>query len=155
MNEVAATVLVATDPARAFTLFTEDVDRWWRRGDRYGGPEGTGHRFEGEVGGRFLQLCGESEHALGLITVWMRPNPGQDVATADSMQRFAAAARAQPGCIVCATFRNEESGELYGLGVWESEQASADGSAACMSAVAEDDFDVLVADMENHRLIEL
>ena len=85
----------------------------------------------------------------------MRPNPGQDAATADSMQRFAAAARAQPGCIVCATFRHEESGELYGLGVWESEQASAAGSAASRSAVAGDDFDVLVASMENHRLTEL
>ena len=85
----------------------------------------------------------------------MRPNPGQDAATADSMQRFAAAARAQPGCIVCATFRDEDSGELYGLGIWESPQASADGSAACMSAVENDDFDVLVAEMENHRLSEL
>jgi quinol monooxygenase YgiN len=85
----------------------------------------------------------------------MRPNRGQDAATADSMQRFAAAARAQPGCIVCATFRDEDSGELYGLGVWDSPQASADGSAACMSAVENDDFDVLVAEMENHRLSEL
>jgi len=85
----------------------------------------------------------------------MKPNPGQDAGTADSMQRFATAARAQPGCVLCATFRNEESGDLYGLGVWESEQASADAGAACMSAVADDDFDVLVADMENHRLIEL
>jgi Antibiotic biosynthesis monooxygenase len=85
----------------------------------------------------------------------MTPNPGHDAATADSMQRFAAAARAQPGCVLCATFRDQESGKLYGLGVWESEQASADGGAACMSAVADDDFDVLVADMENHRLIEL
>jgi quinol monooxygenase YgiN len=85
----------------------------------------------------------------------MRPNPGQDTATADSMQRFAAAARGQPGCVVCATFRDEQSGELHGLAVWESEQASADGSAACMSAVENDDFDVLVASMDNHRLIEL
>jgi len=85
----------------------------------------------------------------------MKPNPGQDAATVDSMQRFAAAARVQPGCVMCATFRDQDSGELYGLGVWESEQASADGSAACMSAVAGDDFDVLVAEMGNHRLIEL
>ena len=56
---------------------------------------------------------------------------------------------------MCATFRHEESGELYGLGVWESEQASADGSQASMAAVENDDFAVLVADMENHRLIEL
>ncbi len=73
MNEVQATVLVATDPARAFTLFTDEVDRWWRRGERYGGPEVTGHRFEGHVGGRFFELSDEAEHALGFITVWDPP----------------------------------------------------------------------------------
>lgn len=74
MNEVQATVLVAADPARAFTLFTDEVDRWWRRGERYGGPDVTGHRFEGHVGGRFLELSGETEHALGVITVWDPPS---------------------------------------------------------------------------------
>jgi uncharacterized protein YndB with AHSA1/START domain len=73
MNEVEATVLVATDPARAFTLFTDEVDRWWRRGERYGGPEVTGHRFEGHVGGRFLELSGDAENPLGFITVWDPP----------------------------------------------------------------------------------
>jgi quinol monooxygenase YgiN len=85
----------------------------------------------------------------------MRPNPGQDDATVDSMRRFAAAARAQPGCVMCATFRSEESGDLYGIAVWESEAASAEAGPKCMEAVAGDDFDVLVAEMENHRLIEL
>jgi uncharacterized protein YndB with AHSA1/START domain len=74
VNEVEATVLVATDPARAFTLFTDEVDRWWRRGERYGGPEVTGHRFEGHVGGRFLELSEEAEHALGFVTVWEPPS---------------------------------------------------------------------------------
>jgi len=85
----------------------------------------------------------------------MRPNPGQDPATVDSMRRYAAAARAQPGCVMCSTFRDEESGALYGLAVWESEAASADAGEASMRAVQDDDFDVLVAEMENHRLIEL
>jgi uncharacterized protein YndB with AHSA1/START domain len=74
VNEVRATVVVAADPARAFTLFTDDVDRWWRRGERYGGPEVTGHRFEGRVGGRFLELSEETENALGVITVWDPPD---------------------------------------------------------------------------------
>jgi uncharacterized protein YndB with AHSA1/START domain len=74
VNEVQATVLVETDPARAFRLFTDEVDRWWRRGERYGGPEVTGHRFEGRVGGRFLELSGETEAALGSITVWEPPD---------------------------------------------------------------------------------
>ena len=74
MNEVRATVLVAAEPARAFTLFTDEVDRWWRRGERYGGPEVTGHCFEGRVGGRFLELSGAAEQTLGLITVWDPPD---------------------------------------------------------------------------------
>jgi uncharacterized protein YndB with AHSA1/START domain len=73
VNEARATVLVAAEPARAFTLFTDEVDRWWRRGERYGGPEVTGHRFEGRVGGRFLELSGEAEQTLGFITVWDPP----------------------------------------------------------------------------------
>ena len=64
MNEVEATVLVETDPAWAFTLFTDEVDRWWRRGERYGGPEVTGHRFEGHVGGRFLELSEEARRYI-------------------------------------------------------------------------------------------
>ena len=67
-------MLVATHPARAFALFTDEVDRWWRRGERYGGPEVTGHRFEGHVGGRFLQLSASGESALGYITVWDPPS---------------------------------------------------------------------------------
>ena len=74
MNEVRATVLVEADPARAFALFTDEVDAWWSRGERYGGPEVTGHRFEPYVGGRFLELHGEHEHALGHITVWDPPH---------------------------------------------------------------------------------
>jgi uncharacterized protein YndB with AHSA1/START domain len=73
VNEVEATVVVAADPARAFALFTDEVDRWWRRGERYGGPEVTGHRFEGHVGGRFLELSGGAEKPLGFITVWDPP----------------------------------------------------------------------------------
>jgi uncharacterized protein YndB with AHSA1/START domain len=73
VNEVHATVLVETDPGRAFALFTDEVDRWWRRGERYGGPEVTGHRFERHVGGRFLELHGEDEAPLGHITVWDPP----------------------------------------------------------------------------------
>ena len=74
MNEVQATVLVAADPARAFALFTDEVDHWWRRGERYGGPDVTGHRFEGHVGGRLQQISGDEEHPLGFITVWDPPD---------------------------------------------------------------------------------
>lgn len=84
----------------------------------------------------------------------MRPNPGQVDATADSMRRFAAAARTQAGCVLCSTFRDEDSGELVGIAVFES-QADADAAGpACLAAVEQDDFEVLVAGMENRRLVE-
>jgi quinol monooxygenase YgiN len=85
----------------------------------------------------------------------MRPNPGHEAATVDSMHRFAAAARTQDGLILCSTFRDPDSTALYGLAVWDSEQASAAARAALMAAVQDDDFDTWVADMENHHLTEV
>src|SRR5205807_9172889 len=34
-DAVTVTTCVAVDPATAFTVFTEDIDRWWRRSPRY------------------------------------------------------------------------------------------------------------------------
>lgn len=73
MNEVRAEVTIGATPDEAFDLFTRDVDRWWRRGDRYGGSDVLGHRFEPWVGGRFLEVLAEREAALGQITVWDPP----------------------------------------------------------------------------------
>jgi uncharacterized protein YndB with AHSA1/START domain len=73
VNEVQAEVVVPVPPARAFAYFTADVDRWWRRGERYGGPDVVGHRFEPWVGGRFLQLFADGESALGQIVAWEPP----------------------------------------------------------------------------------
>lgn len=73
MNEVIAEVIVPQPPERAFALFTSEVDSWWRRGDRYGGSEVRGHRFEPFVGGRFLEILDEREGVLGTITVWDPP----------------------------------------------------------------------------------
>lgn len=73
MNEARAEVTVEASPERAFELFTRDVDHWWRRGERYGGPDVLGHRFEPWVGGRFIQVLADREGALGEITVWDPP----------------------------------------------------------------------------------
>jgi quinol monooxygenase YgiN len=85
----------------------------------------------------------------------MRPHPGYESETADSMQRFAEVARRQPGCVLCSTFRDEESGDLRGIAVWESEQAAQTAGPELMAAVADDDFETWVAEMDNHRLSEL
>lgn len=34
-DSVTVMVVVETDPATAFTVFTEEIDRWWRRGMAY------------------------------------------------------------------------------------------------------------------------
>jgi uncharacterized protein YndB with AHSA1/START domain len=73
VNEVRAEVVVHVDPRRAFSLFTAEVDRWWRRGERYGGPEVRGHRFEPGVGGRFLEISAAGPRSLGRITAWDPP----------------------------------------------------------------------------------
>jgi uncharacterized protein YndB with AHSA1/START domain len=74
MNEIRAEVTVPVDPERAFLLFTRDIDHWWRRGERYGGPEVIGHRLEPWIGGRFLEISSAGESVLGLVTRWHPPD---------------------------------------------------------------------------------
>jgi uncharacterized protein YndB with AHSA1/START domain len=74
VNEVRAQVIVAVEPTAAFEAFTADVDRWWRRGERYGGTDVLGHRFEPGVGGRFVQILADREAPLGDILVWEPPH---------------------------------------------------------------------------------
>jgi uncharacterized protein YndB with AHSA1/START domain len=73
MNEVRAEISVPVPRERAFVLFTADVDRWWRPGERYGGPDVLGHRFEPWVGGRFVEQLADRERELGRITAWSPP----------------------------------------------------------------------------------
>lgn len=74
MSSVSASVEVPVDPEAAFRLFTEHVDGWWRRGERYGGIHVLGHRFDGFVGGRFVELTVDGESELGVITCWEPPS---------------------------------------------------------------------------------
>jgi uncharacterized protein YndB with AHSA1/START domain len=74
VDEVTAEVVVPVSPTRAFELFTRDVDSWWRRGERYGGSDVLGHRFEPYVGGRFLELLEGREGVLGRILAWDPPD---------------------------------------------------------------------------------
>lgn len=77
-DAVQVTTRVEVDPQRAFRLFTEDVDLWWRRGPRFRwDPEREGRlRFEPGVGGRFVEVydeAGADVFEVGRIRVWDPP----------------------------------------------------------------------------------
>jgi heme-degrading monooxygenase HmoA len=57
-----------------------------------------------------------------------------------SMQRFAAAGRTQPGLRGVHTMRDQDSGKLLGIAIWESREAFENGVAAMRAAVEDDPF---------------
>ena len=68
---------VAVAPASAFTFFTEHVDAWWRRGSRFRMTDDADSvlRFDGQVGGRFVEIAGDgSELTFGRVMVWDPPS---------------------------------------------------------------------------------
>lgn len=56
-DQARVTVSVALPPAEAFRLFTEEIDRWWRRGPRFRNARGTRGMIaiEPRVGGRVFE----------------------------------------------------------------------------------------------------
>ncbi len=84
-----------------------------------------------------------------------RPSAGHAGVLAESMRRFAAAARTQPGLQLVTTLRDRESGDLVGLAIWESEDAARAAGPALAAAVENDDFDTWVAQDRSLRLTEV
>lgn len=76
-DAVVATTVVAVDRARAFELFTTQVDAWWKHGPRFrSGARGqSSMRFEAGVGGRFVEVFDDrgEPFVLGRITAWEPP----------------------------------------------------------------------------------
>jgi uncharacterized protein YndB with AHSA1/START domain len=78
-DKVTVSVTVPTDPAAAFALFTEEIDRWWRRGPKFriAGREPGVVRFDPCLGGRFTEELespsGPQVFTKGRITVWQPP----------------------------------------------------------------------------------
>ncbi len=72
---VTVSVTVATDPAEAFALFTQETDLWWRRGPRFriAGKERGVVRFEPWLGGRLLEEFEDETFTKGTITIWEPP----------------------------------------------------------------------------------
>ena len=85
----------------------------------------------------------------------MKPNAGYEQQTIDSMHRFSKAARGQGGLKLVTTLRDASTGDLFGLAIWESEEAARAASSAMMAAVENDDFNTWVADMKNFWLAEV
>ena len=78
-DRARVSVSVAVGPAAAFAIFTEEIDRWWRRGIkfRHSGSHTGLLRLEPGVGGRLFESY-EAEgrtHVVevGRITVWEPP----------------------------------------------------------------------------------
>jgi uncharacterized protein YndB with AHSA1/START domain len=78
-DSVRATTVVAVEPEVAFTVFTDEIDLWWRRGPRFRWrPERPGTlRFEGEAGGRLVEVTDDATgegFEVGRILAW---KPGE------------------------------------------------------------------------------
>jgi hypothetical protein len=74
-ESVTASVEVGVDSTTAFTIFTEEIDRWWRPGpiNWYDSWRAVGTRFEPGVGGRWLEVYDEEAGdvlEIGRISVW-------------------------------------------------------------------------------------
>jgi uncharacterized protein YndB with AHSA1/START domain len=116
-DQARVSVVVAVPPEEAFRVFTEEIDRWWRRGPRYrvaGQRRGIIH-LEPRAGGRLFESfeagAGTRVFETGRVTAWEPPArlvfewrafnfaPGE---ATEVEVTFAAAAG---GTLVCVTHR--------------------------------------------------
>jgi uncharacterized protein YndB with AHSA1/START domain len=77
-DRARVSVAVAVEPSLAFEIFTEEIDRWWRRGPKFRhGSRGGFLRIEPEVGGRLFESIdgegGPHVFEVGRVRVWEPP----------------------------------------------------------------------------------
>lgn len=87
--KITVSIRLAVPPERAFSLFTDDVDRWWRRGPKYRQGIGENGRmvFEPGEGGRLVERYdGGREFEIGRILVW---RPGERLTFVWRLSNFA------------------------------------------------------------------
>jgi uncharacterized protein YndB with AHSA1/START domain len=78
-DRVRVTISVAVEPAIAFRVFTEEIDRWWKRGPAYRSAKGDRGflHLEPRVGGRLFESfetsTGTRVLQTGEVTVWDPP----------------------------------------------------------------------------------
>jgi uncharacterized protein YndB with AHSA1/START domain len=81
-DSVSVTTVVAVDADTAFSVFTDDIDLWWRRGPGHQfrpGADGA-MRFDPGPEGRLVQVFdarGEDVYEVGRVLVW---EPGKRLA---------------------------------------------------------------------------
>jgi uncharacterized protein YndB with AHSA1/START domain len=74
LEPVRKSIVVDTDPERAFTLFTDGFNSWWPRSHHIGKSPMTRAVVEGRVGGRcYSEQEDGTECPWGQILVWEPP----------------------------------------------------------------------------------
>jgi uncharacterized protein YndB with AHSA1/START domain len=79
-DQVRVSVAVAVPQDVAFEIFTNEIDRWWKRGPafRSAGHRGGFIRMEPGVGGRLFESIesggGERVFVVGFVRVWEPPS---------------------------------------------------------------------------------
>ena len=70
-----------------------------------------------------------------------RPNPVKEKLLIDSMHRYGDAAKSQKGLVSVHTLKDEETGQLFGLAIWDSQESFMEARPALRKATEGDDFD--------------
>ncbi|MFO1078092.1 MAG: SRPBCC domain-containing protein [Planctomycetota bacterium] len=116
-DQARVAVRVGVEPAAAFRVFTEEIDRWWRRGPafRTSGNERGVLRIEPRVGGRLFETiagaAGTRVVATGEVLVWEPPTRlvlrwrGVNFAPHEHTEVEVAFAAAGSGTLVTVTHR--------------------------------------------------
>jgi uncharacterized protein YndB with AHSA1/START domain len=100
-NSVTVSTVVATPPDVAFTMFTGEIDAWWRRASRHRSrPAASIVRFEDD---RLVEVSDEGSIELGRVLAW---EPGSRLVLAWSGPHWAPAERTE----VEITFEAENDG---------------------------------------------
>lgn len=79
-DSAAASVYVAISVEDAFDVFTAEIDRWWRRGQKFriAGAQAGRLEFERHLGGRVTETVefsdGERTFVVGSVVVWEPPH---------------------------------------------------------------------------------
>ena len=69
------------------------------------------------------------------------PHPDKEKLLIDSMHRYGEAAKRQKGLVSVHTLKDENSGELFGIAIWDSQDSYTAARPALMKATEGDDFD--------------
>jgi uncharacterized glyoxalase superfamily protein PhnB len=94
-RSASAEVEVSVDPAKAFAVFTEEIDSWWVRGpiNFFDAARAVEMKIEQGVGGRVLEVYEDNALELGRITAW---EPGAQLAYRSSVDDTEVDVRFEP-----------------------------------------------------------